>query len=164
MQGKIELYGRLKASMESGSIIIPVHPNLAQELATFEYRITESGNMTLHGTGHDDYCDSLALAASELTKPRVGLSATLVDQTALSGQQAVIPMSEWKETFMWRDEQKGKSPKERVYIPGAKEELCMCDLVISGPRALINGRIYVDANHPECVIKAKAIPILPVSK
>ena len=164
MQGKIELYGRLKASMESGSIIIPVHPNLAQELATFEYRITESGNMTLHGTGHDDYCDSLALAASELTKPRVGLSATLVDQTALAGQGAVISMSEWKETFMWRDVQKGKTPKERVYIPGAKEELCMCELVIKGPRMLINGLVYVDANHPECAEKARKFLVPPVSK
>lgn len=68
LQGKIELHGRLKSAFEGGRIVIPRHPDMLRQLASFRYKITESGNLTLHG-GRDDYVDSLALAARDLTKP-----------------------------------------------------------------------------------------------
>jgi hypothetical protein len=41
-------------------------------LSTFEYKISDLGNLLLHHVagGHDDFPDSLALAARELTKER----------------------------------------------------------------------------------------------
>jgi hypothetical protein len=69
---KAELYGRLKASMEAGRLVLPDHPDLVRELSTFEYRISERGNLLLHHAagGRDDFPDSLALAARDLTKRR----------------------------------------------------------------------------------------------
>jgi hypothetical protein len=71
-QGKVELYARLKAAMEAGRLVIPNHPDLLRELSTFEYKISDLGNLLLHHVagGHDDFPDSLALAARELTKER----------------------------------------------------------------------------------------------
>ena len=71
---KAELYGRLKASLEAGRLVLPDHRDLLRELSTFEYRITERGHLLLHHAvgGHDDYPDSLALAARDLTKRRGG--------------------------------------------------------------------------------------------
>ncbi len=161
LQGKIELYGRLKAAMEAGSIIIPSHPNLNQELSTFEYRITESGNITLHG-GHDDYCDSLALAAKELTTPRVSLSVTFVEQGDIVGQKAVMPLGEWKEQLGVEigNPYKPHEPAKRGFYPWLKEgepEDCLCGEPILGPRTSY-GDTYVDANHPECVKKMHSRP------
>ena len=66
---KAELYGRLKAALEAGCLVLPDHRPLLQELSTFEYRISERGNLLLHHAvgGRDDYPDSLALAARDLT-------------------------------------------------------------------------------------------------
>ncbi len=72
LPGKVELFSRLKAAMEAGRLVLPDHPDLVRELSTFEYRISERGNLLLHHVagGHDDYPDSLALAARDLTKAR----------------------------------------------------------------------------------------------
>ncbi|MEE9593453.1 MAG: hypothetical protein V3W28_07725, partial [Thermoplasmata archaeon] len=69
---KAELYGRLKAAMEAGKLVLPDHRDLLRELSTFEYRISPRGNLLLHHAagGHDDYPDSLALAARALTQRR----------------------------------------------------------------------------------------------
>ncbi len=69
---KAELYGRLKAAMEAGKLVLPDHRDLLRELSTFEYRISERGHLLLHHAdgGHDDYPDSLALATRPLTRPR----------------------------------------------------------------------------------------------
>ncbi|MEE9197606.1 MAG: hypothetical protein V3U45_05640 [bacterium] len=69
---KAELYGRLKAAMEAGRLVLPDHRDLLRELSTFEYRISPRGNLLLHHAvgGHDDYPDSLALAGRDLTKRR----------------------------------------------------------------------------------------------
>ncbi len=71
---KAEMYGRLKAAMEAGRLVLPDHRDLLRELSTFEYRISERGNLLLHHAvgGHDDYPDSLALAARSLTQRRRG--------------------------------------------------------------------------------------------
>lgn len=68
LQGKIELHSRLKSAFEGGRIVIPRHPDLLRQLASFRYKITDAGNLTLHG-GRDDYVDSLALSGRDLTKP-----------------------------------------------------------------------------------------------
>ncbi len=69
---KAELYGRLKAALEAGKLVLPDHRDLLRELSTFEYTISVRGNLLLHHGvgGHDDYPDSLALAARPLTRPR----------------------------------------------------------------------------------------------
>ncbi|MEE9237185.1 MAG: hypothetical protein V3U52_05300 [Thermoplasmata archaeon] len=74
---KAEMYGRLKAAMEAGRLVLPDHRDLIRELSTFEYRISERGNLLLHHAvgGHDDYPDSLALAARPLTRPRFEASS-----------------------------------------------------------------------------------------
>jgi hypothetical protein len=70
---KIELFGRLKNAMEAGKITLPQHPDLLRELSTFRYRISPTGNLLLHHVegGHDDYVDSLGLAAREVTTVEV---------------------------------------------------------------------------------------------
>src|SRR5207253_102723 len=72
LQGKVELYGRLKATLEADRLVLPQHAALLRELSTFEYRISTSGNLLLHASagGHDDFPDSLALAARTLTRSR----------------------------------------------------------------------------------------------
>ena len=72
LQGKVELYSRLKAALEADRLVLPQHAALLRELSTFEYRISTSGNLLLHAVegGHDDYPDSLALAARTLTRER----------------------------------------------------------------------------------------------
>src|SRR5439155_2932242 len=72
LQGKVELYSRLKAALEADRLVLPQHAALLRELSTFEYRISTSGNLLLHAVegGHDDFPDSLALAARTLTRER----------------------------------------------------------------------------------------------
>lgn len=69
---KVELYSRLKAALEADRLVLPRHEALLRELSTFEYRISSGGNLLLHAItgGHDDYPDSLGLAARDLTKER----------------------------------------------------------------------------------------------
>ncbi len=59
--GKVELFGRLKNSMEAGRLTIPNHPDLLRELSTFQYKISDRGNLLLHHVegGHDDYPTAL---------------------------------------------------------------------------------------------------------
>lgn len=77
---KVELFGRLKNAMEAGRLVLPNHPDLLRELSTFEYRISEAGNLLLHHVagGRDDHPDSLALAASAITRPRRGKAGPVV--------------------------------------------------------------------------------------
>jgi len=72
LQGKVELYSRLMAALEADRLVLPQHAALLRELSTFEYRISTSGNLLLHAVegGHDDFPDSLALAARTLTRER----------------------------------------------------------------------------------------------
>lgn len=44
------------------------------------------------------FCDLLALAAQELTKPGAKLAAVVVNIDEMSGNKAVITLSEWKQT------------------------------------------------------------------
>src|SRR5205807_7400546 len=92
---KIELFSRLKNAMEASRLVIPQHPDLVRELSTFEYRISPSGNLLLHHVagGHDDYPDSLALAARALTAPRRGKPGpVIVPDWGLRGlEDFVIP-------------------------------------------------------------------------
>jgi hypothetical protein len=71
---KVELYGRLKAALEADRLVLPQHPHLQRELSTFQYKFSVSGNLLLHHAegGHDDFPDSLALAAQVLTRERRG--------------------------------------------------------------------------------------------
>lgn len=72
LQSKVELYSRLKAALEADRLTLPQHAGLLRELSTFEYRISPQGNLLLHTStgGHDDFPDSLALAARTLTRER----------------------------------------------------------------------------------------------
>ncbi len=82
--GKVELYSRLKAAMESGRLTIPNHPDLLREVSTFQYKVSDAGNLLLHHAagGHDDYPDSLALAAHELTRERIVMDPEAAVKTA----------------------------------------------------------------------------------
>ncbi len=72
LPSKVELYSRLKAALEADKLTLPQQANLLRELASFEYRISASGNLMLHAAagGHDDFPDSLALASRTLTRER----------------------------------------------------------------------------------------------
>jgi hypothetical protein len=80
LQSKVELYSRLKAALEADRLTLPQHAGLLRELSTFEYRISPQGNLLLHASagGHDDFPDSLALAARTLTKERGGAGVSLL--------------------------------------------------------------------------------------
>lgn len=84
---KVDLFGRLKSAMEAAKLTIPSHPDLLRELSTFEYRISPSGNLLLHHVsgGHDDYPDSLALAARQLTQERMSMGLIAVLDTISVG-------------------------------------------------------------------------------
>lgn len=65
VESKLEAYGHLKNILEKGHLTIPAsHSKLAVELRMFQFKVTDSGNVTLHhisGQG-DDFADSLCYA------------------------------------------------------------------------------------------------------
>ena len=58
-------YDALKTRLERGTVVLPRHPKLLQELRSLAFRLTPSGAMTIHhpGGGSDDYADALMLAS-----------------------------------------------------------------------------------------------------
>jgi len=79
-KSKHEIYTNLKLLMErsrdkKGIIFrIPDHNKLSWQLAEMQYKYSSNGLMKIHHpdkpNAHDDYCDSLALAASFKIVPR----------------------------------------------------------------------------------------------
>ena len=69
IKNKLDIFSNAKVLMEHRKIIIPDNTKLIFQLQDFRYEITESGNVKLHHSegGHDDYCDSFALACRGLT-------------------------------------------------------------------------------------------------
>ncbi len=51
--------------LERGTVVLPRHPKLLQELRSLAFRLTPAGAMTIHhpGGGSDDYADALMLAS-----------------------------------------------------------------------------------------------------
>ena len=64
MKSKMDLYSNLKKLMEQGRLKLPENKKLLYQLADLRYEKVSSGQLKLHHSerGHDDYCDSLALA------------------------------------------------------------------------------------------------------
>jgi len=64
-RNKEDLYKNLKLKMEQATIKIPDNKRLIEQLANLQYDYTSSGITRIHhpDNGHDDYPDSLALAA-----------------------------------------------------------------------------------------------------
>ena len=58
-------YDALKTRLEKGTVVLPRHPKLLQELRSLAFRLTPSGAMTIHhpGGGSDDLADALMLAS-----------------------------------------------------------------------------------------------------
>lgn len=61
---KQSLYNTLKSKMEAGEIRLPDNSKLRKQLLDMEYEFTAGGKMKIESPkgGHDDFCDSLALA------------------------------------------------------------------------------------------------------
>jgi len=72
IQSKLDMYSNLQVVMTRGKLKFPKHPKLIAQLRDFRYEHTESGNVKLHSSeyGHDDFCDSLALAVKEANQKR----------------------------------------------------------------------------------------------
>ncbi len=73
-------YDNLKSRLEQGTITIPMHPKLLTELRTLEFRVTPSGNMTIHhpGGGSDDYADALMLACRPFGREFEGMRVRVI--------------------------------------------------------------------------------------
>ncbi len=65
VERKALAYDALKTRLERGTVVLPRHPKLLQELRSLAFRLTPSGAMTIHhpGGGSDDYADALMLAS-----------------------------------------------------------------------------------------------------
>ena len=75
IQSKVSMNSNLKKLFEKKEIKIPNNQQLKDELISFEYTHTSSGQMKLHGSKSDDYVDSLALSCMGITesKPASGM-------------------------------------------------------------------------------------------
>ncbi len=64
VKSKMDMYSNLKKLMQQGKLKIPNHKKLLYQLADLKYEMISSGDMKIHHSvsGHDDYCDALALA------------------------------------------------------------------------------------------------------
>jgi len=64
IQSKQDIFSNLKKLMEEKKIRIPRLKKLVYQLLDLRYEFKSSGNMSIHHSerGHDDFCDSLALA------------------------------------------------------------------------------------------------------
>jgi hypothetical protein len=73
-------YDNLKSRLELGTLTIPMHPKLLTELRTLEFRVTPSGNMTIHhpGGGSDDYADALMLACWPFRRESQGMRVRVI--------------------------------------------------------------------------------------
>jgi len=65
VQKKVDLFSNLKLLMETRGIILPNNDKLKGQLLSFTQEVSKTGKMLLHAPSgiHDDYVDSLALAA-----------------------------------------------------------------------------------------------------
>ena len=145
MQGKVELHSRLKSAFEGGRITIPRHPDLLRELSGFEYKISEAGNLLLHG-GRDDHVDSLALAARNLT--------------AVAFRPAIFGIEMPGNRIVGR-----ARPEKNIveqYFPldteGRKPDFCsVCNEPVGFPRVRKGERIF----HPACQDRDSGCRVLP---
>ncbi len=73
-------YDNLKSRLEQATLTIPMHPKLLTELRTLEFRVTPSGNMTIHhpGGGSDDYADALMLACRPFRRESEGMRVRVI--------------------------------------------------------------------------------------
>ncbi len=64
LRSKENMYSNMKKMMEQGKLKFPMIRKMYYELSDLRYEITSSGNTRIHHSenGHDDYCDSTALA------------------------------------------------------------------------------------------------------
>jgi phage FluMu gp28-like protein len=72
VNSKVDLFSNLRLMMETNSIELPANDKLKSQLISFSQKISPTGKMLLHAPSglHDDYVDSLALAAYNLKKKR----------------------------------------------------------------------------------------------
>lgn len=66
---KQRMFGRLKAMLQSGKLILPRHPELLQQLAGLEMTLSEAGNTKIEvpaARGHDDIADALGQALASI--------------------------------------------------------------------------------------------------
>jgi hypothetical protein len=69
MRRKIQAYGRVKAMLQSGSLVLPRHPELLKQLASLEVTLTAAGGTRIEvpeNRGHDDLADALGQAVASL--------------------------------------------------------------------------------------------------
>ncbi len=80
VERKALAYDNLKSRLEQGTLTIPMHPKLLTELRTLEFRVTPSGNMTIHhpGGGSDDYADALMLACWTFRREFEGMRVRVI--------------------------------------------------------------------------------------
>lgn len=62
IQRKEEIYQNLKLLMEQKRLRLPADKKLLNQMASLKKQYSMSGNMRIFSEGHEDYCDSLALA------------------------------------------------------------------------------------------------------
>ncbi len=108
-------YDALKRRMELGEIQFPMHPKLLTELRSLQFRVTEAGNMTIHGPA-DDYSDALFLSCWTFRPaaftPRV--FDIEMPRNRITSRGPRTPMDEVMEEFGIRTEQEpARSP---VYV------------------------------------------------
>ncbi len=108
-------YDALKRRMERGDIQIPMHPKLLTELRSLQFRVTESGNMTIHGPS-DDYCDALFLSCWTFRPASFTPRVFSVDmgKSRVMGRGLRTPMAEVMEEFGIRTEQ--EPARTPVYV------------------------------------------------
>lgn len=66
---KGQMFGRLKGMLQSGKLILPRHPELLQQLAGLELKLTASGNTQIsvpESHGHDDLVMALGQALASI--------------------------------------------------------------------------------------------------
>jgi len=94
IQSKVNIYSNLKLLFEKRQIFIPRScKKLIDELLTFEYEYTTSGNMKLHHAdgGHDDFADSIALCTFGLKRPTyasASFSSCIPDKKVVDNEDA----------------------------------------------------------------------------
>ena len=88
-------FSKLKTEMQNGTLIIPRHPELMQELRCLQYEMTDSGSVRIAASSgqHDDYPLAL-LSAVTATRARPNPESTLEPfyEYSTTGRGVIMPV------------------------------------------------------------------------
>lgn len=130
VSSKMEAYGHLKNLIERGKLTIPAsHTKLAVELKMFQFKVTESGNITLHhlaGQG-DDFADSLCFATYGLkVMGRAGFVPVQISSPGMPDTRGRPQPTVFRQIMgqigLWSDEDVRKDAESRARSKARMEE------------------------------------------